>query len=212
MGNERGRRKASPVRDERQRILILCEGKCTEPQYLSSLRRKLRVPEQNLKLLCPPEIPNTPREMVEEAKRRKRDKQESFDQVWCVFDVEAKLTQKCRVGFREAVNSATDAKIGKAISNPCFEIWLCWHKADQTAWISSDAIQGRCKELGLTAGKQIQDVGALVQDWYEVAKNRACSLVQTHERDGRGRLEEMNPYSGVYLLIDAIYAAFPPRT
>jgi hypothetical protein len=103
--------------------------------------------------------------MVEAAKRRKRNKQESFDQVWCVFDVEVKLTQRCRDGFREALNSAADAKINKAISNPCFEIWLCWHKADQTAWISSDAIQRRCKELGLTVGKQIQDVDALVQDW-----------------------------------------------
>jgi hypothetical protein len=211
MGNERGRRKASPVRDERQRILVLCEGKCTEPQYLNALRRKLRVPEQNLKLLCPPEIPNTPKEMVEEAKRRKRDKRESYDQVWFVFDVEAKLTQKSRYGLQEALDSAKRAMIPDAVSNPCFEIWLLWHNVEHTSWIASDAVQRRCEELGLTQGKHIQDIDSLIRDYYDAAKNRALSLDQAHDRNEIVKPEDRNPSSGVYKLIDAIYAAFPPR-
>jgi len=211
MGNERSRRRISPVRDERQRILVLCEGRCTEPQYLRALRSKLRVPEQNFKILCPPEVPNTPMEMVKEAKRRKRDKHECYDQVRCVFDVEAKLTQKSRDGLPEALNSATDAGILTAVSNPCFEIWLCWHKTDQTAWIASDAIQSRCKQLGLTDGKQIQDVSSLIQDCYGVARERAINSDQAHDRNGRGRTEDRNPSSGIYKLIDAISEAFPPR-
>jgi len=210
MGNERGRRTVAPVRNERQRILVLCEGKCTEPQYLGALRSKLRIPEQNLKLLCPPEIPNTPREMVEEAKRRKRNKQESYDHLWCVFDAEAKLTQQCRDGFREALNSAKDAKILIAMSNPCFEIWLCWHKADQTAWIFSDAIQHRCKELGLTDAKQILNVDSLIRNSYEVAKNRAYSIEQAHDRNAKNAPEDRNPSSSVFKLIDAINEAFSP--
>jgi hypothetical protein len=230
MGDKRGRRKVSPVRNEKQRILVLCEGKCTEPQYLRALRSKLRIPEQNLMLLCPPEIPNTPKEMVEEAKRRKRDKKDCWDQVWCVFDTETKLTQNCRVGLKEAVNSAEYAQGGRielAISNPCFEIWLLWHKENQSAWIASDAVQKRCAELGLTRGKDgkhVQDAETLIRDCYEAAKNRACNsgqfLIlkkdssikdQSHGTNDTEKPEDKNPSSGVYQLIDAIYAAFPAR-
>jgi hypothetical protein len=232
MKTQRGRRKTPPEKDGRPRILVLCEGRCTEPQYLRALRSKLRIPEQNLRILGPPEVPNTPREMVEEAKCRRRDKQESWDQVWCVFDTETKLTQSCREGLKEAVNSAEYARgsrIELAISNPCFEIWLLWHKENQSAWIASDAVQRRCAELGLTQGqgkdgKHIQDAETLVQECYEAAKNRACNsgqfLIlkkeaitgdQAHERSGTEKPEDKNPSSGMYRLIDAIYAAFPPR-
>jgi hypothetical protein len=149
--------------------------------------------------------------MVESAKGRKRDKLESYDQVWCVFDVEAKLTQQCRDGLPGALNSAKDAGIPIAMSNPCFEIWLCWHKTDQTAWIASDAIQSRCKQLGLTDGKRIQDVSSLIQDCYGVARERAINSDQTHDRNGTERPEDRNPSSDMYELIDAVYAAFPPR-
>jgi hypothetical protein len=169
----------------------------------------MRVPEQNFEILIPPEVPNTPREMVEEAKRRKHAKKESFDQVWCVFDVEAKLTQRFREGFREALNSAADAGILIAISNPCFEIWLCWHRENQTAWISSDAIQRRCKELGLTDGKQIHDAKSLIRDCYGVARSFAINSDQAHDRNGTGKPEDRNPSSGVYKLIEAIHEAFP---
>jgi len=210
MGPRRGRRQLRS-RPQLARILILCEGQCTEPQYLHEVRRKLRIPEQNLRIASPPGVPNTPREMVESAKGRKRDKLESYDQVWCVFDVEAKLTQQCRDGLPGALNSAKDAGIPIAMSNPCFEIWLCWHKTDQTAWIASDAIQSRCKQLGLTDGKRIQDVSSLIQDCYGVARERAINSDQTHDRNGTERPEDRNPSSDMYELIDAVYAAFPPR-
>jgi hypothetical protein len=168
--------------------------------------------------------------MVEEAKRRKRDKKEFWDQVWCVFDTETKLTQTRREGLKEAVNSAKYApgsRIELAISNPCFEIWLLWHKENQSAWIASDAVQRRCMELNLTLGKdgkRIQDAETLVQDFYRDAKNRASNSGQlsaskkdiidkdqTHDRNGTEKPEDRNPSSGVYKLIDAIYEAFPAR-
>jgi hypothetical protein len=76
-----------------------------------------------------------PSGIVREAKRIKGTarKTEPFDEVWCVFDVEAKVTQQSRPGFDEAIDAAKQARIEQAISNPCFEIWLYWHSADQNA-------------------------------------------------------------------------------
>jgi hypothetical protein len=192
-------------------MLILCEGKCTEPQYLKALRSKLRVPELNLEFVWPPETPNTPREMVEEAKRRKHVKRESYHEVWCVFDVESKLTQRARFGLCEALDAARRSGILSAVSNPCFEIWLLWHNVDQTAWIASDEVQSRCEELGLTHRKHIQDADSLIGKHYQAARNRACALDLTHDRNGTTRPQDRNPSSSVYKLVDAIYAAFPER-
>jgi hypothetical protein len=200
--------RSARLRPQFQRILVLCEGQCTEPQYLHEVRRERRIPEQNLTIIGPSKVPNTPREMVEEAKRRKRVRIEPYDQVWCVFDVEAKLTQKCRDGLLEAPCSAGDAGILIAMSNPCFEVWLCWHMADQTAWVASDVIQARCKELGIIDGKQIQDSPRLIREFYRSARKRASSSDQAHERSGTKKPEDRNPSSGVYQLIDAIRAAF----
>lgn len=206
------RRAAAKI--SRPRILVLCEGRCTENQYLEAVRRRLRVPEQNLEILHPPEIPNTPREMVRDAKSRKRGGSDSFDEVWCVFDVEAKLTQQAGYGLHEALDAAQRSGIQPALSNPCFEIWLLWHNTDQAAWIASDAVQRRCEELGLTYGKDgkhIRDAESLIQNCYEAARNRARTLDQAHDRNGTTRPEDRNPSSGMHRLIDVIFAAFPPR-
>lgn len=209
MGARKNQRKP-PARNEIARILILCEGRCTEPQYLHAFRSKFRIPEENMKVLCPPEIPNTPIEMVRDAKARKSAGVDSFDEVWCVFDVEAKLTQQCRFGLQEALNAAERSGILSAMSNPCFEIWLLWHRVDHAAWIASDAVQRRCEELNITRGKHIQDAGSLIRDFYDVAKSRAFSLDQTHDRNEIKRPEDMNPSSGMYKLVDAICGAFAP--
>jgi hypothetical protein len=210
MGSRKNQRKPA-ARKENARILILCEGKCTEPQYIHAFRSKFRIPEENMKVLCPPEIPNTPIEMVRDAKARKRAEVDSFDEVWCVFDVEAKLTQHSRFGLQEALNAAERSGILSAMSNPCFEIWLLWHKVDHAAWIASDAAQRRCEELNITRGKHIQEVDSLIRDFYDFAKNRAYSLDQTHDRNGTQKPEDMNPSSGMYKLVDAICGAFAPH-
>jgi RloB-like protein len=201
----------SPHRAQRSRILALSEGKRTEPQYLKAIRSQLRIPEQNLRILTPPDIPNTPREMVAAAKKLARAAKEPFDEIWCIFDTEAKVTQACRDGIREALIAAKDSRILIAGSNPCFEIWLVLHRVDHRAWIDSASAQRKCEELGITFGndgKQIQNAEELIRDHYQNARTNARNLDLMHERDGRTRLEDMNPSSGVYRLTDSILAAF----
>jgi hypothetical protein len=51
----------------------------------------------------------------------------------------------------------------------------------------------------------------LIRTGLSAAKLRAVAADMTHNRAVKTMPEEMNPSSGVYKLIDAIYAAFPPR-
>lgn len=196
-----------------KRFLVVVEGAVTEPEYIEAVKRSRVM--KSIQVLI--ETGHTdPIGIVNRAKeiRKKASKTEPFDQVWCVFDVEVKLTQQARFGLNTALDVAVRSEICIAVSNPCFEIWLLWHKADQTAWIASDTVQRLCVELGVTVnegGKHIQNVNALVENGYQAAKVRACNLEQAHDRNVTEKPEDRNPSSGVYKLIDAIYEAFPPR-
>ncbi|MGA2276105.1 MAG: RloB family protein [Terracidiphilus sp.] len=196
-----------------KRFLVVVEGAVTEPEYIEAVKRSRVM--KSIQVLI--ETGHTdPIGIVNRAKeiRMKASKTEPFDQVWCVFDAEVKLTQQARFGLNTALDAAARSGICIAVSNPCFEIWLLWHTADHAAWIASDAVQRLCVERGVTViegGKHIQNVSALVENGYQAAKVRACNLDQAHDRNGTEKPEDRNPSSGVYKLIDAIYEAFPSR-
>jgi hypothetical protein len=130
--------------------------------------------------------------------------------VWCIFDVEAKVTQQGRPGLAAALKMAKDNGISIALSNPCFEIWILLHAEDHQAPIYSDRAQGRCSELQLVKGKHIADAGKLLQR-YSVARDRAQTLDVKHDREQRANAEDRNPSSSFYKLVEALFEAFPPR-
>jgi transposase InsO family protein len=207
-------RRSSFRKPQRTKILVVVEGRVTEPEYIAAVKRSRRM--DSIEVLV--EQGHTdPIGIVNHAKARRRQagRTDPFDQVWCVFDVEAKLTQQARHGLREALDSATRADISIALSNPCFEIWLLWHRADQTGQIDSHAVQRRCVEVGIThpeGGKHILDGDSLVGSCFGAATTRARDADRTHDRNGAETPEDRNPSSGVYRLIEAIYAAFPARS
>jgi hypothetical protein len=189
------------------------EGEVTETEYLEAVKRSRQMRSVEVRI----EHGNTdPIGIVNEAKRI-RDaarRAEPFDEVWCVFDVEAKLTQQARPGLAEAIDAGGRTSIVCVISNPCFEIWLLWHRAEQNAWIASHAAQRRCIDLGIAEdarGKHLRDAKTLVANGYGAAKVRAMGMEQIHDRNRTTRPRDRNPSSSVYKLIDAIYAAFPER-
>lgn len=184
------------------------EGKVTENAYFQAIRVQLDLSKENLKVLTPP--PNTPVEMIQKAiqTRNSQKKFEPYDQVWCVFDVEAKLTQPARHGLMDAIRLAKSKKIHIALSNPCFELWLLLHHEDCTAWTASDAVQRKCSQLNLVEDKHIQDVRGILSR-HKQAKARAEALVQMHDQNGTNTLADRNPETTVHRLVDALFDAFP---
>jgi hypothetical protein len=109
-------RPASTI-EEKEIILIYCEGKNTEPSYF--LQFELVTAE--IKSLG--EGKNT-KTLVQKAitLSKKRD----YDQVWCVFDMDEHGMQN----FNDAVRIAEQNNIGVAYSNQAFEYWLILHFED----------------------------------------------------------------------------------
>ena len=199
------------------RILVVVEGQVTEREYIETVRRSLRIGKESIYI----EAGRTePIGIVNRAKAIQGDlpKPDKYDQVWCVFDVEAKIGQRARFGLVEALDSARRTRnrqdVKCAVSNPCFEIWLLWHTTDQTAPVASDVVQRRCQDRGITFGqdgKHLQDADRLIVNGFPAARERAILMEDIHDRNGTTSPEDRIPSSGVFKLINAIYDAFPSR-
>ena len=85
-----------PSRQPKIRILVVCEGKKTEPRYLKQFQLHVRNPRVHIESLGPAGVPisvveraMSERKLAEAEVRRQRDENLRWDQVWAVFDIDA---------------------------------------------------------------------------------------------------------------------------
>ena len=119
------------------RVLIVCEGSETEPNYLEEIRRAYRIPTAHWAIL-PSEYGTGPEKVVAYAEARaRRDK--SWDEVYCIFD------RDDHAHYREAIRAASELdgklKTSEPVSTvrfqaipsvPCFELWFLLHFEEVT--------------------------------------------------------------------------------
>lgn len=120
----KAKRRAEPLLEravatklEKPTILIVCEGKNTEPSYF----RQFKLTSATIKAIG--DGYNTT-SLVNQAIRLSQ--QNSYDQVWCVFDKD----QFSAHDFNNAVSIAIANNFGVAYSNQAFEYWLILHFED----------------------------------------------------------------------------------
>lgn len=114
------------------RVLMVCEGRETEPNYFEEIRQAYRIPTAHWAIL-PSELGTGPEKVVAyaEAKAR-RDK--SWDEVYCIFD------RDDHAHYREAIRAASElegklktsepaspVRFAAIPSVPCFELWFLLH-------------------------------------------------------------------------------------
>lgn len=197
--NRRAARRADP-REVRPLILVVTEGKVTEPQYLSGLVRACRNPRVRVEVSGEHGVPRT---LVEHAKDRKlraareakskHDDNLAYDEVWCVFDIDE------HPNVAEARNMAAANGIELAVSNPCFEFWLVLHFRDSPGCRDRGAMQSLSASLVGTQGKAV-DFSAY-RNGYHGAVKRAATIDARAKEDGE---EGRCPSTGVYRLTESI--------
>lgn len=108
------------------RVLIVCEGEKTEPNYLCELISELRLNSANV--YVDRESNSAPISIVEQAKKLQRKEKlngNAYDRVYCVFDRDTHTTfynaldKVSRMNPKNVFHSIT--------SVPCFEYWLLLH-------------------------------------------------------------------------------------
>jgi hypothetical protein len=123
------KRRNGPFREPYDRVLIVTEGKKTEPYYFESMKDDLKLSSANVRV--DPNSDSSPRSIVLYAKQLyKKDLGENgrngcFNRVYCVFDKDEHET------YHEALDSihtATPNGVYFPITSiPCFEYWLLLH-------------------------------------------------------------------------------------
>lgn len=196
----RDRARQSPALKPKRRILVLCEGKTTEPGYFRAFQAAFR---NRLVRVDIEGHGNDPKALVERAvllkkeanlrSRKAQDANFSYDQIWCVFDVDD------HARLADARQQARDNGIELAVSNPCFELWALLHIQEQTAYLAREKVRSLLK-------KHLPDYKkALPFDrlWpgYQEAVQRAEHLDRRCEERG---CPGDNPSTGVYRLTELI--------
>jgi hypothetical protein len=106
-----------PSKLEKPTILIVCEGKNTEPSYF----RQFKLSTATIKPIG--EGYNTV-SLVNRAKQLSEER--TYEQVWCVFDKD----DFSNTDFNNAVQIAEANNFGVAYSNQAFEYWIILHFND----------------------------------------------------------------------------------
>jgi len=128
--SELSRKKAS--RAPYAKVLIVCEGKKTEPNYFNELKDYLALNSANVKVTG--DCDSSPISVVEYAIQRYSKESilgDPFEKIFCVFDKDTHSTYPQAL---EKLQNANPKNTFCAITSvPCFEYWLLLHFGHTTA-------------------------------------------------------------------------------
>jgi hypothetical protein len=198
--DDRSIQRRRPSRQPKIRILVVCEGKKTEPLYFRQFQHHVHNPRVHVEPVGPAGVPLTvvqtaidERRKAEDDAQRQRDENLRWDEVWAVFDMDD------HPNVAEAKQLATANGIRLAVSNPCFELWALLHFVDQQAHIERGKLRPVLQPH--LPGYEKVLVFAKLHPGYDEAVRRARELDDAAERAGRpGR----NPTTSVHLLTEII--------
>ena len=188
------------MRDPKHRILVVCEGKKTEPIYFKAFQHHVRNQLVHVEIVGEGGVPTTVVELAIELRtaaeleaKAHKDDNLRYDEVWCVFDVDE------HPHLEEACTSALHADIQLAISSPCFELWALLHFQEQTEQIHRHDAQSTVKAYLPRYEKEL-DFRRLIAG-YTDAVSRASTLEALANSRGEPR---RNPSTGVFRLTERI--------
>jgi hypothetical protein len=203
---EIGRSAESYKRKKGQRIptrtiLILCEGKETEPNYLNGIKTERRLRNVRIEIVpgggdkvIPLNLVNTALERIESM-----DWDNHRDEAWCVFDVEKKGTNPT---LKQAIIRAGDI-IHLAISNPACEYWFLLHFAPTTReFINADDVIQALMVYLPNYHKSMDIYGNLKNFTHHGLSNALCLRKQSEHN-----WEDFpNPSTGIDKLVRLLFA------
>lgn len=176
---------------ERDRFLIVCEGKKTEPNYFSDFP----VPKKIVRIVgCGF---NTIR-LVEEAITLKTSS--NFEQVWCVFDHDDFPLENIAYAIQLAKNN----NIQVAFSNESFELWYILHFEYLTSAISRHAYcdkLGDRDHFGFNYEKNAEHLYRTLLHRQDFALRNARRLIQEYEVFDPATC---NPSTTIHLLVEQL--------
>lgn len=199
-------RRRPSYRHLRDRILIVCEGVKTEPQYFEYLRKELCL--GSLVVVAGKECGSTPTDVLNHClKRIYSDKENQFNQAWCIIDVEAptphssldQVYQKIR-DFKPKKGYHTELIL--ALSNPCFEYWYILHfKKTSRSFQSSDEVKKELKKYYPSYSESDKKIFSIIYPKTSTAIQNVNAVIAECHYDVKD-LRQCNPSTLVHKVVE----------
>jgi len=186
-----------------ERVLIVCEGEKTEPNYFKELKDCLELNNANVEI--DGNCGSSPISVVKYAKKRCLEEKKTgdgFDKVYCVFDKDTH--ESYDAALLEITNLKPKETFHAAHSVPCFEFWLLLHFIYTNKPYIRNGTKSSCANLIDDLKKYIPDYEKGCRDIYsKIADNtdqaiahskRALSQAQTDHTD--------NPTTHIHKLVE----------
>lgn len=198
-------------RTSHDRILIVCEGAKTEPNYFNEIRQSYRLPTANVVVqagglgTAPLQVVQYAKKLFEKGDSNRRIQPRAFEQVFAVFDRDDHDSYFDALALAESWDGRlrNDAKQSirfQAIASvPSFELWLLLHFEEVHAPLHRDQVLAHlCRHLpGYTKGAS--QAFANTRERLENAIDRAKVLAGQH-----AATDAPEPYTAVGELVDLL--------
>jgi hypothetical protein len=173
------------------RVLIVSEGKKTEPNYFNEIRAALRLSTANVIALAS-QFGTAPTQVVEYAQHvflngdpRRQISKRAFERVYAVFDRDDHASYFEALANIEAWKQRKPKNDEKAPihieavpSIPCFELWLLLHFEDVQSPLPRQEVYARLKKYLGGYDKGASDTFARTKEHLARAHERAQSLAR----------------------------------
>lgn len=182
--------------ETRHRILIVCEGAKTEPNYFKKF--PIKAEDLDLRVEGPgfncASLVEEAHRLAEEAIRERRP----YNQVWCVFDKDSYSDEQ----FNKACTIALNKCIRVAYSNEAFELWYLLHYIYfETRLSRKDYIDKLEKYLGSKYEKNSTSMYDELKGLQQTALRHAKRLEAIHTTVNPAK---NNPVTKVHRLVEAL--------
>lgn len=189
-------RKRQVNKQEKEVILVVCEGKKTEVNYLRQLKDYLKLNNVQIDIFSSKN--SDPSEVVNFAKEK--NKSHSYDKVYCVFDKDT------HSNFNKARKECKQCNFEAIISNPCFEFWILLHFTYTTANFHTDNKNSPCDKLINNYLKtHIKDYSK-DYNFTSIIKDKLNTAIKNAQKANKEA--ESNDYTSSYTLMDKLANKF----
>ena len=190
-------------------ILIVCEGRETEPRYFRSLQVAFRIRGMRVEVVPGSDGRGSPGRILKTALLHQKERQldlSNDDEAWCVFDTEQEGTHP---DLQDVIERASRAHIQLAVSNPAFEYWYLLHyECTNRPFIDATEVLDRlCRHLPQYT--KTMNAFACIKDQAKTALANAETLRKRAEIDWE---QCPNPSTGVDRLVQRILHAAQPSS
>jgi len=187
----------------RDRILIVCEGEKTEPNYFRKFPVQIDLVELNVTGIGANTL-----SLVKETIRYRDEavrKRKPYNQVWCVFDRD----EFPAANFKEAFRLANAQGVRVAYSNQCFELWYMLHFCFNDAALHRHAYGKKLTEfMGRKYLKNDEKMYNDLKDRQWTAMQNARKLLNRYSPCNS---EGDDPSTTVHLLVEILNEFIPGK-